>query len=348
MISRLTITIGIVAVLIGLAATYGVRTYLAQEEVAPPPPKVVEPETYKIPLAAVDLPSDRVVVGSDTFVKSMTLAQFKAAFPKLELEQVLASVRSVENRRLKQPVKQGQPFLTTDFYLAGTGPSVASKLEPGFRAVRVEVPNTREAGVQAGTYVDVFFRANAQRARAGQVAIPEKTLKLLQHVEVLNAERPAASKTAESISGGVEKKPLLFTLAVPEDKVEMFSVIQGRGELWLVPTPAKDGESPNGSQAAVADTSTLAGLLGIKPMTPPPAPFETEIYQRGRRTVNKFVDDRWVASRTNVLDSGTMSDQQEPSGAVAAPPAPEGIAPPPAQESKEVPSEPPAPELDFE
>ena len=94
------------------------------------------------------------------------------------------------DRRLKKPIKQGQPFLTTDFYLEGTGPSIAKMLQPGFRAIRVQVPDTREAGVQPGMYVDVMFRANARPAKAGQLAIPEKTLTLLRHIEVLEAERP--------------------------------------------------------------------------------------------------------------------------------------------------------------
>lgn len=307
LISRSTMTIGIIAVLAGLAAVWGVRSYLAQEEEVPAvAEKPAQPQVIRLPLAAQDLPADRVVAQGDLIHLTLTKRQILERFKGADLDQMLKLDRSIVNHRLKVPIKGGHPFLTTAFYLYGAGPSIAKKLQPGFRAIRIQVPNTREASVQPGMYVDVMFRANARPAKAGQPATPEKTLTLLRHIEVIEAERPPAVGSRRAVA----RKPLLYTLAVPEAKADMFGVIEGRGELWLVPTPAS--ETAKGAGAEVASASTLADLLGIKPPQPPPPPFETAIYRRGHVQINKFVDGKLLASHTRELGPRT-SDKSEPS-----------------------------------
>jgi Flp pilus assembly protein CpaB len=329
MLSKSTMMVGIFALLAGLGAAYGVRSYMLQEKETPPPAaEAKQPSLLKFPLASEPLPADRVVRTGDIALVQMTREQFDARFKDVNPEEVLTSGRSIVGRRLKEPLKQGQPFLTTKFYLEGTGPSISAKLQPGYRAIRVQVPDTREAGVQTGMYVDVFFRANPSPAKAGKPAIPEKTLTLLRHIEVIAAERPAGSKR------GAGTKPLLFTLAVPEEKVDMFGVIEGRGELWLVPTSGKDKKNPEGAGAEVANASTLAELLGIRPIekSKPVPPLETAVYRRCRMEINHFVDGKFVANYrvpralSAADDAGVSSPAVPPkpeAQAPAAPPAPE-------------------------
>ena len=112
----------------------------------------------------------------------------------------------------------------------------------------------------AGMRVDVMFRANARPAKAGQLAIPEKTLTLLRHVEVLEADRPL--RVGRAGARAPEKQQLMFTLAVPEAKADMFGIIEGRGEVWLVPTPAQGKEAADGAGAEVANAATLAESAG--------------------------------------------------------------------------------------
>jgi Flp pilus assembly protein CpaB len=287
-ISRETMTVGIVAILAGLVAAWGLRVYLtAPDEVkqAPPP----QPAKQRMFLAGTDLPADRVITSHDVIQVGVTNEEFQRRFGTIKKEQILMAMRAIVGRCLKTPVKQGQPFLITDFYLEGTGPSISKKLQPGYRAVRVQVTDVREAGVQPGMFVDVMFRANARPAKNGQPAIPEKTLTLLRHIEVLEAEKPKA-KTGQS------KKPMLVTLAVPEQKEDMFGVIAGRGDLWLVPTPTK--EAADGAGGDIANAETLAQLLGIKPRPRPPKPFETAIYHRDRVKINRFIDGKLVSIGT--------------------------------------------------
>jgi Flp pilus assembly protein CpaB len=301
LISQGTMMVGILAVVAGLGAAFGVRYYLMQEEEAPAPPEKAAPLVMKVLVACTDLPADRVVSPTDVTSLPMTREQFDKQFKGVNPEEALLSVSSILHRRLREPMKKMQPFLTTKFYLEGTGPSIAKKLQPGYRAIRVEVPETRQAGVLIGMSVDVLFRANAAAGKNGQLAIPEKTLTLLRRIEVIDIERPAGARTAA-------KLPLLFTLAVPEDKVDMFGVIEGRGEVWLVPTPPKDKDSAKDAGAAVANVETLQELLGLKAPPRPAPPFETAIYRRGHMQINKFADGKLLATRSS--DVGARFDEE--------------------------------------
>ena len=332
MLSKSTMMVAILAILAGLGAAFGVRSYMAQEKEVPVKEEKAAPAKIVVPVAGVDLPADRLVSEYDIVRLHLTKEEFDAKFKGIEPEQIIVSNKGIIGRRLREPMKRLQPFLTTKFYLEGSGPAITKKLQPGYRAVRVEVPESRQAGVLIGMMVDVLFRADAQSAKKGQVAIPEKTITMLQHVEVIDIQRPAGTKAT------TKKQPLLFTLAVPENKVDMFGVIEGRGELWLVPATAKgddkDKKNPEGAGAAVANASTLADLLGIKPVEKnhAPPPFETAVYRRGRMEINHFVDGKFVANyRVNRPLSGSedagVSSQAVPpkpeNPAPAAPPAPE-------------------------
>jgi Flp pilus assembly protein CpaB len=320
----------IIAVLAGLVAAYGVRMAMTPEPEAPPPVEAAAPTVMKIPVAVTDLPADRIVTGNDVTALSLTAQQFQARFKGVNLEQVIISTKNILNRRLREPIKQLQPFITTKFYLDGMGPSIAKKLQPGFRAVRITVPQDREGGVLIGMSVDVLFRAKAQSAKNDQAAIPEKTLTLLRNVEVINIEHPNSRRAAA--------QSLLYTLAIPENKVDMFSIIEGRGDLWLVPTPTKNKENAVASGPEVANAETLAGLLGIKKPEPPPAPFQTEIYEQGRRTVNTFIDGKLASNHNNVpRPQMTANEIDRPAAAAPLPSPPINTA---------VPTAPPAPEKD--
>ena len=75
MISRETMTVGIIAVVAGLAAAYGVRSYSAQEEEAPPAEK--PPAPLKVLLAGTDLPADRVISAHDIMKVPMSRERFR-------------------------------------------------------------------------------------------------------------------------------------------------------------------------------------------------------------------------------------------------------------------------------
>lgn len=305
-------SIGILAILFGLIAAYGVRSLLVQKEVeAPPKPPPAALTT--VPVASENLPADRLISTGDVSLVRMTQQQLFQRLKGMDYSLIMTSSKDIIGRRLRKSLKQGQPFLTTALYLQGTGPSLTDRLQPGFRAVSLRVADNRGGNVQPGTHVDVLFRSQARPAKAGQPAIPEMTVVLLRHIEVLEVDRPtqAAGETKS-----------LVTLAVPEGKVRIFGTVDGRGELWLVATSPQEPE-PEGlaAVAALGSGSTLEELLGIRlpePAKPAPPPFQTAIFRRGQMQVNTFVDGQLV-SQARTWSPGPTS--ASPGGAKAAEPA---------------------------
>ena len=302
-LSKETMAIGILAVLSGLGVAYGVRSYLQRQEPAPVAAPVVKgPPMTRLPIATSDLPADRVITLGDVGILSMTTQRFFERCKGMEVNQVITLSKDIIGRRLKAPVKQGQPFLTTGLYLEGTGPSIAEKLRPGFRAVPLSVPDGRESGVVIGAMVDVVFRVQPRGERDGQPAIPETTVTLLKQLEVLDVDRSAAGRTAD--------KKILVTLAVPVDKADVLSAVDGRGELWLVALPAGGPED----KTLPIDKVTLSKLLDIQP------PVQTAIYRRNKLQVNKFVMDQLVGTTGDVGAPAPDASKDRPAAAPATPP----------------------------
>ena len=195
-ITKGTMTIGILAILSGLLAAYGVRSLLVKKEVpAKPAPPVI-----RVPLASADLPSDRVIAAGDVSIVEMTQERFRERFKGTEFTLIMMLDKNIIGRRLGQPLNQGQPFLTTALYLEGTGPSLAEKLPPGFRAISLQVSDTHGGNAQPGTYIDVVFRAQARPARGFEPAIPEMTVTLLRHIQVLEVNRAALRRLEQTRS----------------------------------------------------------------------------------------------------------------------------------------------------
>jgi len=238
-------------------------------------------------LASESLPADRVLTAGDISLVEMTTEQIRERFKGQDLTLIMMLDKNIIGRRLREPLKQGQPFLTTSLYLEGTGPSLAGRLRSGFRAVSVLVSETHGGNVEPGSYVDVVFRAQPRPGRLGEASIPEMTMPLLRRVEVLEADR---SKTAGM---GADAKTLV-TLAIPAQKAEVLAVVEGRGELWLVATSLKETD---GIAATAGPRLTLENVLEI-PLPEPPV--QTAIFRRGQVQVNTFVGGRLVSQ------SGTL------------------------------------------
>jgi Flp pilus assembly protein CpaB len=300
MISKATMTIAIVAILAGLVAAYGVRALLTAPKEKPEQPVAARPAPRIImPLASEDLPADRLLVAGDIALVEMTEKQFEERFKGLDRMVLIKLDRSIIGRRLRQPLRQGQPFLTTALYLEGTGPSLTDRLQSGFRAVSLQVSDTHGGIVQPGTHVDVVFRAQPRPAgRSGELAIPEVTTTLLSHIEVLEVARAPAP------GGGVDAKTALVTLAVPAEKADVLGAVEGRGELWLV---ARSPKELDRMAEASGSKLTLEGLLGIQPPPPPETPVQTAVFRRGHMQINTFVAGRLVSQSGSWLPGSAGS-----------------------------------------
>jgi hypothetical protein len=189
--------------------------------------------------------------------------------------------------------------------------------------VPLRVPHTHEGRVQPGDWVDVVFRVQARAAKLGQPAIPEKTVTVLEHLKVLEVVSPAGpdatppSRRAPELQTGFT----VVTLAVPAEQSDVLGAVDGRGELWLVAAPTVGPAEAPPTATGGPKGATLAELLGIQP---PPRPFETQIYRRGKLQTNRFIDGKMVSGQ----GSGEQAVYLQ-SGAGDGGPAP---GPPPAEE----------------
>ncbi len=282
-VSKETMTIGIVAVLAGLAGAYGIRSMLQE----PPAEEPKKPAVKKVPMANTDLPAGRVIASGDISLIEISGAELQDR--GLDLNQVLVDPKDIVGRRLRVPVKRGEPILTTALYLAGTGPNVSERLKPGFRAVTLSVPEAHGGDAAVGGFVDVVFRTEPRPGGEGIAPIPEMTVTLLSHVEVLEVEKGPLGGAGRDIQ---------VTLAIPIDQVNLIKAVEGRGEFSLVPRP--EGEI---GVAKSEKRETLETALGIPLPEPPEPPFRTAVYRRGSLQVNTFVSGMLVDESGRVVSS---------------------------------------------
>ncbi len=193
-ISSGTMTVAIFALLTGLAGAYTVRQYLQQPKAEATPAGASAQPT--IALASTDLVAGKTLVLGDIVVMSLSPEQVKRRNVPAD---AMTNTQFIVGRVLKNALKRGDSFLTTDLYPDGMGPSVVERLKPGLRAVTVPVTDLAAVSGFAtpGSMVDVLFRVEARGT------IPETLVTLVENVEVLangsiNRFPASAAKSARS------------------------------------------------------------------------------------------------------------------------------------------------------
>ncbi|MCA9176763.1 MAG: Flp pilus assembly protein CpaB [Planctomycetales bacterium] len=275
------------AIFSGLLGAYGLRAVLLGETTPPPPPQPV----ITVPLAAADLPAGRKIALSDIALHQMTRKQMTEA--GIANTEVMLGTSFIIGRTLEQPIQKDQPFTTTALFLEGTGQNVAESLQPGERAVAIEVNKRRGGNLSTGTVVDVLFRSHPRAAAEGQLAIPEKTVTLFEGVRIVAVETPPPSSGPDPNSLDLRltngrflntpKPQPLVTLAVTLEQANVLQTVEGRGELTLIPRGVEEAMPSGGANAQ--NHMTLEGLLGVQE---PAKPFVTEIYRGGDRQQKQF------------------------------------------------------------
>ncbi|MCA9246574.1 MAG: Flp pilus assembly protein CpaB [Planctomycetales bacterium] len=274
-----TMSIAIMAILTGLVGAYVFRTVLMEDQL----PGKRSPTRMTVPLANIDLPAGRTVSFGDIVMMPMSSAEMKEQNMPISL--VMMEPSQIIGRTLRTSIEQGRPFLTTGMYLDGTKPDVAELLKPGFRAVHLQIPDSRGGNVRAGSTVDVLFRAEPDKVGDGSWKFPETTLTLLEGAEVLLVETPKASARRDSFdvryrnTGGPPPKSPTVVLAVTPRQASVLQTVEGRGQLSLVTRAQGETLITSGQSQRV----TLESLLGLAPPPEPEQPFSTEIYRRGDR-----------------------------------------------------------------
>ncbi len=274
-ISSGTLVLGVFAALFGLVGAYVVKQHLAEKPVPAPP----EVQVVAVPMAAVDLPAGRTISMGDVMVKQLTWKQIREMGLPSEF---MSQTSQLSGRTLRMGVGKGTPFIPESLYPDGTGPSVAERLKPGYRAVSVPLDNSSaEMGLLSpGALVDVMFRTFAKGV------MPETTVTLLEKVEILaigDQTFPGGRIDASSD----QRRSASVTLACTPDQTSALKVIEGRGSLSLVLRGSEDNRLVGNSPPQTLET--LLNLPAAKP------PVVTHVYRRGQLTTSVFDEGGLVA-----------------------------------------------------
>lgn len=321
-ISTGTMTVGIFAVLFGLAGAYALRAALTGP--APLPPAA--PRTVPVPLASVGIPAGRQITMADLAMVPMTGEDMKSR--KYNLEAVMLDSSQIIGRITQVEIKQGEPILTTSLYPQGTGPKLSDKLKPGMRAVTIPIDNLSAVGGSTveGCFVDVLFRSKKRDAdpARGVMEIPSTTVTLLENVEVISVGRIAeagagsgdvidirqrnASQTSSPKGFGSNYQNstvVSVTIALSPDQANVVKAVLGQGDmsLSLRSAPAGKAAAAQGSagDAVTPNKYTLEGILGIK--YPTVASMDRIEIFRGSsaRQSMSFADDKLVKDEQSLV-----------------------------------------------
>jgi pilus assembly protein CpaB len=310
----------ILAVLFGLGGAYALRVYLK-----PRPQAAVAPNRDTVPVASLNLPAGRIITRGDI---GLTLrSQMGEVSPH-----TMGNPQDIIGRVLREPLKPGEPFLTTNLYPEGNGPNLSEQLKLGLRAVTVPVDSLGTLGghVRPGAIVDVLFRTAQRRDDEGFEEIPEMTVTLFAGVEVLAVgPDPIAQRPATQDRQAEPRDPMVYvTLACTPEQSSKLRAVLGHGEIALamLPQPAAEPAAPERqpvqevkqTQDARPAGVTLEDILGIDLQ---PKQIKTEIYRAGNRTTNVFNVRRHHSSlRDVVVDPQQIPPKATP--AIVAAPAP--------------------------
>ena len=323
-----TMTVAIVAILIGLGGAYIVRQQMHQPQVPPMP--VAQPQNIIVPVALTDLEVGRMVTLNDIAVRSFAPGEFtESEFAELGF---MRNSQQIIGRTLRVPVERGKSFLPEDLYPEGMGPDLAERLQAGFRAVTVPIENIGavQGFARAGSYVDVLFRVDPDSENDR----PEVTLTLLERIEVLAIDtytQPGQQVTLET-DGSVtlavrpqqakilkvveDRGALSLTLRNPEDQFEFIpfelgldqtiSQMEAQHDATPVSFTDRGGIADRGAAGDIdralglaSERVTLNDLLGLPPR---PERFEMEVYMGSSRQVHEF--DNYDADNFDILRQG--------------------------------------------
>ncbi|MGC3969136.1 MAG: Flp pilus assembly protein CpaB [Pirellulales bacterium] len=310
-ISTGTMTVGIFALLFGLAGAYALRTALTTAPVEAP----AAPRTVPVPLASVAIPAGRQITLSDLALVPMTAEDMKSR--KYNLDTVMLDSSQIIGRIAQGEIKQGEPILTTTLYPQGTGPKLSDKLKAGMRAITIPIDNLAAVGGSTveGSFVDVLFRSKKRNADAGRglLEIPSTTVTLLENVEVLSVGR-VASESGGPTEGGLDLRQnrsatapkgfgtnydnaavVSVTIAVTPDQANVVKAVLGQGDMSLALRGA------GGLGSVTPNKYTLEGILGIK--HPTVASLDRIEIFRGSQTRQavSFSNDQMVKNETSLV-----------------------------------------------
>ena len=277
-ISPATVTFAVMAIVLGLVATYIVRRSLEKPPVAAlPPPPAPKPDLVQVVFAKANLPKHARITAEDILI----------GFVGKEAKAATGTFRNAalaEGRITTQTIRAGQAI--REEYLLGIGeglPDLAERLPAGHRAVTIQVQGADTGGkrLEEGDHIDLAMTVEGTHPDLGEVM----TRTLLRNVLVVdaNASRPLVRRGSKK----TDAAPSTITVAVAPPDANKLIVAERTGT--LVATLVSRQDVAAGSPTAIDDTVTRRELLGLKEMPPAPAP-------------KKFTVEKWSGTSVRFIE----------------------------------------------
>lgn len=284
-ISPATVTVAVMAIVLGLVAAYVVRQALEKPPVAKPAEPKPDPGVSVV-FAKENIPMNTRVTEEDVFVGAVPKGT-KAASGTIKSPQIAVG------RITKQAVKAGQAM--REEYLLGIGealPDLAERLPAGMRAVTIDVVGAETGGKRLGEgdRVDISLTVEGTHPDLGEVT----TKTLLSDVLVVDAaqSRPrqrGARRSENDLTDGL-------TVAVTPVDANKLIVAQRTGTLSVALRSSRDATDAADVDEHEINRRELLGLREI-PAPKPAKRFTIEKYSGGRLTVLEFDGERIRESR---------------------------------------------------
>lgn len=279
-ISSGTVTVFVLAIVVGLVAAFVVKQAMQPKpQAAAPAPQAPKEPTVQIVVAAKNLVENQVVQADDVRVIRIPA--------KRNVEGSIRLAAIAENRIVKESVKAGQPILDSHLYGIGeTLPGLTSRIPPGMRAlpIHVDEQSTIAKMVNIGSRVDIALTVQGSHPDIGELA----TKTLLHNVEVIAVENGSGNNNRRTGQSG----PATITVAVTPADANMLINAEGTGTLNLTLCGIAEGEAQPVSVGHPDHKITRRDLLGLSPLPPAPKPFIIEKWEGGGVKLIKISPDQ--------------------------------------------------------
>jgi pilus assembly protein CpaB len=174
-------------------------------------------KTLRVVVASHDMPVGTLLRAADLKVVN---------YPEKDVpKRAVFSIREAENRVVMVPMAGNEPVLQGKLSDTTTVEGVASTIEPGYRAVSVQVTDVSGVAglIQPGSHVDVLFTRPGSMAEA-------TTSTILQNVRVISTGRTI--QAGQAVDPRAPKSPTVTLVLTPDD-AQKLELAKNQGRIGL-------------------------------------------------------------------------------------------------------------------
>jgi pilus assembly protein CpaB len=231
--------------------------------------KTVTPQQEKqaaVLVATHDMPAGTLLRQSDLK---------KVNYPERSIPKgILSDPKDAINRVLLVPLSASEPVISTKLSASTTTEGMASTIEPGMRAVAVQITDaTGVAGmVQPNSHVDVLFTRPGTMAEA-------VTTTILEDVKVLSTGKQLP--TGQTVDPRAPKSPVVTLVMSPAD-AQKLELAKNQGKISLSlrnPLDTTRATAPGPMTTEVLDPNQTQRVMAARKLRTGKSPEEDQAFQ---------------------------------------------------------------------